>query len=137
MDRKLKKYLEEYTVPPYDEMKQKRTFLLAEQQKARSRGGRMSGWKFFFDQIRFIRKRTVGSLSAGTAGIADDGKKSAPACPACPTDRIRRGGSATAFHCGDPIFCIRQRRNLADPFIWNGTVFCYVCRMHGDPEAMG
>ena len=57
MDRKLKKYLEEYTVPPYDEMKQKRTFLLAEQQKARSRGGRMSGWKFFFDQIRFIRRQ--------------------------------------------------------------------------------
>lgn len=66
MDRKLKKYLEEYTVPPYDEMKQKRTFLLAEQQKARSRGGRMSGWKFFFDQIRFIRKRTWIIKAAAT-----------------------------------------------------------------------
>lgn len=66
MDRKLKKYLEQFTVPPYDGMKQKETLLLAAQQNDRSAGGRMPGWRFFFDQLRFIRKRTWASKAAAT-----------------------------------------------------------------------
>ena len=58
MDRKLKKRLLEFTVPPYDEKHRKETLLLAEQMKEHRPESKMSGIRFFFDQLWFIRKRT-------------------------------------------------------------------------------
>ena len=58
MDRKLKKRLLEFTVPPYDDKQRKETLLLAEQMKEHRPEAKMSGIWFFFDQLRFIRKRT-------------------------------------------------------------------------------
>lgn len=66
MDRKLKEYLEEFTVPPYDEKRRRKTeaFLMAEKRRINSM--RMSAWRFFFDQLRFIRKRTWLFKAAAT-----------------------------------------------------------------------
>ncbi len=68
MDRKLKKYLEEFTVAPYDEKRRRKTetLLLAEQRKTDSTGIRMSAGRFFFDQLKFIRKRTWLFKAAAT-----------------------------------------------------------------------
>lgn len=67
MDRKLKKRLMAFTVPPYDEKQRKETLLLAEQIKEHRPETKMSGIRFFFDQLRFIRKRTWLLKIAATA----------------------------------------------------------------------
>ena len=67
MDRKLKKRLIAFTVPPYDEKQRKETLLLAKQIKEHRPEEKMSGIRFFFDQLRFIRKRTWLLKIAATA----------------------------------------------------------------------
>ena len=67
MDRKLKKCLTSFTVPPYDAAKRKETLLLAEQIKGQRPETKMSGIRFFFDQLRFIRKKTWLFKIAATA----------------------------------------------------------------------
>lgn len=58
--RELKKYLEKYTVPPYDQERFTDLLIEAKKTEIHFEKIRMSLEMFFIDQLRFIQKRTWG-----------------------------------------------------------------------------
>ena len=58
--RELKKYLEKYTVPPYDQERFTDLLIEAKKTEIHFEKIRMSSEMFFIDQLRFIQKLTWG-----------------------------------------------------------------------------